>query len=160
MDSQKLQRLLDKYWAGETSLEEEAQLKEAADANPEQFPDQEFVQMHQLSQNTYEALELSSDFDTKLMTKLSTSHAGSKSIWRQFPVRTWYAAAVLLIGLAVGIAGWQIHQEQQKEKEYAAYLKAKHSLEYLASVMNRGMAKVSYLEKFDETTEKVKKEEK
>lgn len=160
MDSQKLQRLLDKYWAGETSLEEERQLKEIALANPEQFPDQEFLQLQELSQNTYEALTLSADFDEKLMEKMEGTHSSSKSIFRQFPVRNWYAAAVLFLGLAVGIAGWQIHQEQQKEKEYAAYLKAKHSLEYLASVMNRGMAKVSYLEKFDETTEKVKKEEK
>ena len=141
MESGKIEKLLDKYFEATTTVAEEKELHE--------YFTGEDVAPH--------------------LAKFSPlfnylSHAKEERFTRQVPLRSrrsmyrWMsvaAVAVLALGIYFGNDGYQNYQEQ-KEAEYA-YNETRKALSLLASNLDRGTEKVAYLNEFEQTKQKIYK---
>lgn len=148
MDSKTIHSILDKYWEGETSLEEEKTLR--AFFNRDDVP-QEFANVQPLFRFFKEEQEayLNGDFEERLSTKL-------KAVDNQIPRRhslTYYikrVAAVAAIFIAIlvfmnrsNILGDPpaLASAQQKAEAKIAYVEAKAALLLISKKLNKGTDK-------------------
>lgn len=141
MELGKIEKLLDKYFEATTTVAEEKVLRE--------YFTGEDVAPH-LSQYS------------SLFSYLS--HAKEERFTRQVPLRSrsnlyrWMsiaAAVVLAFGIYFGTDTYQNYQEQ-KEAEYA-YNETRKAFSLLASNLERGKEKVAYLNEFEQTKQKIYK---
>ena len=153
MDYKKLETLITKYFEGETSLQEEAQLKnyfQQSDVDPELKQYQPLFQFYKKE----ERLELSSDFENRLLQQLQ-QHTHTPHIARR---RTLYnniariaAAVILAIGVFWGIQQYSksstktlapvatTTQEEMTPEE--AYKEVMSALALVSSKLNKGKHK-------------------
>ena len=160
MTQQEIKILLDKYFEGETSLEEENRLKayfQKPGVNPE-F--QAFQPLFQFFEAEKEA-SLSDEFEQKLLRKIQEKPAPRIRLMSSYLMRVAAAAAVIL-GIVVlfpkhpqshsAVAiNWEQYEPQTEEEALA---EATAALELLASKLNGGAKKASKeLNKIEKTSE-------
>lgn len=143
MDYNNIRKLLDKYWEGETSLQEETQLRDFFTGNdiPEDLkPYQSLFQFFQLEQDK----KLNADFDKKLMEQLQSS---DKPVAK---VRTlsFYLVRIAAVGLLLISIYWVSQQAPFKSAETAVaaeemtpeevYAQTKQALLLVSAKLNKG----------------------
>ncbi len=157
MDSRRIETLLEKYWSGETTLQEEYEVK--AYLKEYGLPtgtDEESSYFQLLS--AYEQRELSSDFDAQVLTKIG--HA--KGRYRLPSALKAAAGAAILIAACFFIYRYdtsrQLRLAELREAREAFEL-TKKALFLVSSELNRGANFTKELEEFDLTVEKIKNRE-
>ena len=149
MDYNRISALLEKYWEGETSLEEEAGLREFFSTPHPDLPPalQEAAPMFQ-----YFQLEAAKEWEAPPVKVVKLS-----------PLRHWMKyAAVLLVAVGIGYALQQQGQRQQeviiamKKQEMndpqRALAETQKALRLLAKNLNKGTSKMQKLSYFNEAT--------
>lgn len=160
MTQQEIKTLLDKYFEGETSLEEENLLK-AYFHGPGVAPGfQAFQPLFQFFEAEKEA-SLSDEFEQKLLRKIQEKPAPRIRLITPYLMRVAAAAAIIL-GIVVlfptpphshdAVAiNWEQYEPQSEEEALA---EATAALELLASKLNGGAKKASKeLHKIEKTSE-------
>ncbi len=158
MESQKIDEWLEKYWKGETSLEEEAQLRRYFQ---EQEPPAHLRSVAALFQYYDAPPRLDERFDEQLMERLPQEKVAS--MW---PSLLKIAAVVALFLLG---ALWTKHAyldapapapvavaPDTYEDPERAYEEAKQALLLVSSLMNEGTQHLTKLEEFDEAQQTIK----
>jgi len=156
-----IKQLVDKFWAGTSTLTEEQELKHILEdyGFEDQYP--ELYAYFGLIENET-ARTLSSAFKDQLK---SIPHTVQKQKPKQndLPIKTqsnkqfkyWLAASILLTS---GIFSLQKMDKDSKHKEaQLAFNQAKYSLGIISNKMNKSASYMKQVEKFAETQNKVKK---
>ena len=160
MESQKMNELLEKYWQGETTLEEEAKLRQYF---REHEPPAHLRPVAALFQHYEAPPRLSQDFDQQIEVQLR----GGKviSMWPTL-LRIAAVVAIFIAGalwmkrtyleetpVAAPMAVVTTDTYEDPEK---AYEEAKQALLLVSSLMNEGTTHLTKLEEFDEAQQTVK----
>lgn len=158
MESQKIDEWLEKYWKGETSLEEEAQLRRYFQ---EQEPPPHLRSVAALFQHYDAPPRLDATFDEQLKP-----HLREKKAVPMWPKLLKIAAVITLL-----LAGaWWLTRvynnptapapvaavQDTYEDPELAYEEAKQALLLVSSLMNEGTQHLTKLEEFDEAQQIVK----
>jgi hypothetical protein len=166
-----LRRLAERFWSGESTLEEEKTLKELVSYSelPEEYQDLAayFESMNEMS----DELGLDSSFDENILEKID---AQEQSKIKRLPRNRmfWAAAAVLL--LAFGLLFFQNQGEEQEvmandatpqetyteEELQAAFDQTQAALLLISSKMNRAGSHADQLNKFHSATTRIKTKQK
>lgn len=163
MELQKIEQLLEKYWDGDTSLEEEQILQDFF--TEEKVPDhlQGVATLFRKFKTDRHFKTLDDDFDEAIIHKIEK--AGSA--W-SFKSMLRIAAAVSLLLLSVFLikdyandrsentAEVKATIENSYEDPKLAYEQTKQALLLISSMMNEGTQHIEKLENFSEAQEKVK----
>lgn len=177
MDYSNIRALLDKYWEGETSLEEEARLKQFFAAAPEGLPQdlQEAAPLFQYFDLATPQFELPAA--DALQAHLEKAPAETPVIKMGF-LRNWMQyAAMLAIALGIGY-GIQRHMDTGEnagtppttaantsfrqgtvveiKDPQEAYAETKKALLLLSKNLNKGKQEMAKLNVINEATDKVK----
>ncbi|HVI43327.1 MAG TPA: hypothetical protein VM802_00590 [Chitinophaga sp.] len=161
MEYKKISALLEKYWEGETSLEEEALLRRFfSTAHPDMPDDLKeamplFQFFHEEEVTVYELPPLK-EFPPAPEMKVVTMS----------PLQHWMKYAAVLL-MAIGI-GYAMKQQQRQERVVAAawqhgdiedpqraFDETKKALQLLARNLNKGTDKMQKLSYFNEATDKI-----
>lgn len=162
-----IKQLVDKFWAGTSSLDEEQELKHYLEdyGFEDQYP--ELYAYFGLIENET-ARRLSSDFKDQLKTiphqiQNQNTKYTQKQEEENSPLKPqskkqfkyWMAASILLTS---GIFTMQKLDKDAKTKEaQLAFNQAKYSLSVLSKNMNRSTSYIEQVEQFSKTQGKVKK---
>ena len=155
MDYNNIRKLLDKYWEGESSLQEESQLRSffAGDNIPEDLKAyQPLFQFFQLEQDK----NLNEDFDQRLIQELTSAEKPAPKV-RRLPYFLMRVAAVGILLISIYFVGQQWSdsshttvaetEEMTPEEVYAqtkeALLLVSTKLNKGTSVANDGMSKMN-----------------
>ena len=136
MELAKIENLLEKYFEAETSLKEEAILKD--------FFEQENVPAH-----LAEHKEMFNFFSA------SSMESSERKIELKKPVNLnlrWLSIAAMLI-FFIGV--YSVYQENEREEEEArlAYMETQKALELISQSLNKGTGAIAQLDKFNKGTE-------
>ena len=134
MESVKIERLLEKYYEAQTTLQEEAQLKE--------YFAKSDVPVHLL-----EHKEMFNYFDN---SSLETSNRSIKLSGRTIALR-WLSVAAMVV-FFVSVYGLYQQNEAEKEEARLAYLETQKALEMISQSLNKGTGAVAQLENFNKGT--------
>ncbi len=163
MDYTSIENILDKYWAGETNLDEEKQLIEFFSS--EEVPTH--LKEHQeyfFALNTMRSMKLDDSFDDEILQLIEErSQKETKTIAINRSPKKWLSIAASLVAIvSIGYFGW-IHQP--KEQQYAmvdsyetpeeAFAQLKNSLMGISGTLNEGKKQSLKLAKFDQTKQKI-----
>lgn len=163
-----IKQLVDKFWAGTSSLQEEQELKHYLEdyGFEEQYP--ELYAYFGLIENET-ARKLSSDFKDTLKDipnrkpaltiekkpPLEQEESPSNTRQSKAHFKYWLAASILLTS---GIFTLQKFEKDRQIKEaQVAFNEAKYSLGLLSENMNKGASYLKQVEQFSKTQTKVKK---
>ena len=162
MESQEINDLLEKYWTGETTLDEEAQLRRYFQ---EQEPPAHLRPVAALFRHYEAPPQLGDDFDAQLEAKLKKEEAPVVSMAPRW-LKVAAAVAILVTG-----ALWMKYSEvadtpasapvaavttDTYEDPEQAYEEAKQALLLVSSLMNEGTAHLTNLEEFNAAQQVVK----
>lgn len=158
MESQKIDEWLEKYWKGETSLEEEAQLRRYFQ---EQEPPPHLRSVAALFQHYDTPPRLDAAFDEQLKPHLRDEK--TVPMWPKL----LRIAAVVTIFLAGAWWFTQVYNspptpapvavvQDTYEDPERAYEEAKQALLLVSSLMNEGTRHLTKLEEFDEAQQRAK----
>ncbi|MEM9916601.1 MAG: hypothetical protein AAF990_00815 [Bacteroidota bacterium] len=153
-------RLLEKYWQGDTSAEEEDWLRKNTSLIDDDTDPAESAFFQQLQQ--FSELEMPADFGEQLMETIDRKEQGRKRIALFRKVRRIAAAVLVLVTLSV--ATYTLMQPNndpilaEEEDPEKAYEIAKQSLLLIASKMEAGASFTFELDKFDEVHSKLRQE--
>lgn len=156
MDSKEIEKLLEKYWNCETSLEEEKQLRDYFQGNvPSSL--NETAHLFRFFQTQREQ-SVDAAFDSEVKQKINSKPAGKS-------VRLWANVARIAAGLAVVVAaGYFIHLEVQKanpnmEDTYSdprmALEETKKALMMISNSFNKAHQQAGKVKMFNEAEEKI-----
>ena len=164
MESVKIRELVEKYWEGDTTLEEEEQLR--VYFNKEEAPadlKKEAVLFRYYQSHT-QFRTLDERFDNTLTQRIERKEA--KQRWLTFQPVLRIAAAIVLVVLATVLfkAEWNnpatetspVAVEDTYEDPRLAYEQTKEALLLVSSLMNEGTQHMVNLENFREAQETVK----
>lgn len=162
MEFNKIRELLDRYWEGESSLEDEAQLRSFFSTNRQDLP-----------ADLKEAQPLFGYFAAEAAIELPELPEMEAPVVQMPPPRPWEHwmkyVAIFLMAVGVGYAARSFQSRQERilfadanhdtyndpQKAFAATQKA---LQLLAKNLNKGTSQVQKLSYFNEATEKLKAE--
>jgi hypothetical protein len=160
MELQKLNQLLEQYWEGKLSEEEENKLKQALLAQePTLEGDLKDAAIWFKSTASYKgSIQLSADFEDRVMGDI-TKPSKSNESWSW-----WKIAASVLIIITLGYTAVVMPSQQQaalaeentQEDPQKAYEETKATLALMASMMNTGKSQLQSLELFKVAQEKIK----
>lgn len=163
MEYNKIRELLERYWEGESSLEDEDMLRSFYAAEHRDLP-ADLLEAQPLFRYFNEAANI----ELPALPAMETVIAQLPPVIKQKPWEHWMKyAAVFLIAVGLGYAGRQFQEKQHRmdvvlaekdtyedpEKAFAATQKA---LRLLAKNLNKGTSQVQKLSYFNEATEKIK----
>ncbi len=162
MNSKKAEVLLEKYFNGETDLQEELELKEFFDSKGSSHPDADYFNY---LRDKKEVTLPDQDFDEKILTLINETPAKAKvrSISRSY----WYVAASLALLISVSIifknriikestpqpVMVQVDTFDDPEK---AFEETKKALLFLSSKLNESSEYATKFSKFEQSQEVVK----
>lgn len=165
MDSKKLNELLERYWACESSLEEEQQLHEYFRTNtvPEHLKETAAL-FHYFDASKKKSVE-DAGFDEGVLTKLKTESPKKGKM-----VRLVYNSMRIAAGLAVVVAAtWFIRTEIRKTTPQAmvdtyddpklAFEETKKALLMISKSFGRAETETKKIDLFNKATDEVKKKE-
>lgn len=146
METKVTQQLIDRYLEGDTSLEEESQLR-AYFNSPQIDPSLKSVQP------MFAYFEQAKTETTTVLENQNKPKTNRKiSFWK-------YAVAAVLVPACIW-AGVSFYQQQTEKKEAEiTYQQVKNALETISANYNKGAEKVAYLKTFETTTHKIIKNE-
>lgn len=165
MDYNHIIALLDRYWEGETSLEEEALLRRFFSESHPDMPES-LQEAAPLFGYFREEMEKEAALEERLpeMPALEEVRPVTKVVPLS-PFRHWMKyAAVLLMAVGMGYAMKQfrqtetkariaeVQQQKMEEETRMAYLETKKALQLLAKNLNKGTEKMQKLSYFNEAT--------
>lgn len=170
MDYREIDDLIEKFWAGESTLVEEQLLKEMLHSIgevPEKY--QEIAAYFQLMDTEKEVIHLDSDFDKDLLSKIEAIDASTppkKKFKGVFYLRYYSKVAAILLAGLLSIKLYQISIEDPCTKESdplacmdtfkdpeEAYELLKEQLLQVSVMMNKGQNEMSRISKFNEAQE-------
>ena len=163
MEYNKIRELLERYWEGESSLEEEDMLcsfyaAERADLPPD------LLEAQPLFRYFTEAANL----ELPALPEIETVIAQLPPVIKPKPWEHWMKyAAIFLIAVGLGYAGRQYEEKQRRidvvfaqqdtyEDPQKAFVATQKALRLLAKNLNKGTSQVQKLSYFNEATEKIK----
>ncbi len=161
-----LRRLAERFWSGESTLEEEKTLKElvAYSELPEEYADLAayFESMNEMSNE----LSLDSSFDENILEIIDAQEQSKIKILPRARM-LWAVAAILLLAFALlffqnGEEQEVIANQAQQEKNYtdeelkAAFNQTQAALLLISSKMNSAGAHADQLNKFHSATTRLK----
>lgn len=163
MELQKIEQLLEKYWDGDTSLEEEQALQ--LFFSEEEVPDhlQGVATLFRTFQTDRQFKTLDDSFDEALIHKIEKSG----SAWNVRSILR-IAAAITLLLASVFLVKDHLREEAGNSTEVTevmtstqedpklAYEQTRQALLLISSMMNEGTQHIEKLENFSEAQEKVK----
>jgi len=166
MELTNIEQLLEKYWNGDTSVEEEQQLQHFF--SEEEVPEhlEGVATLFRTFSTDRQFKQLDEAFDEALIRKIEKSE-------KAFPWRNWLsiaAAIALLIVSALWVkdilpmqaqqptAEIQLIEEDTYEDPRLAYEQTREALLLISSMMNKGTQQVEKLEKFHEAQQTVRPE--
>ena len=134
MESAKIEKLLEKYYEAETSLQEEKILKE-------------YFSGSEIPAHLQEHKDMFNYFDNSL---LETSNRSIKLTKRTIALRWLSIAAMLVFFISV----YSLYQQNEAEKQEArlAYMETQKSLELISSSLNKGTGAIAQLDNFNKGT--------
>ena len=153
MDLKQVEKILEKYWLGNSSVEEEKQLSSF-------FENAEVPEHLKMYRDLFVTPEISlnprlgKDFDNEILGKIN----------RKPESGIWYTFKIAAIGLILIITSISVFQLDAK-KEYVedtfntpeeALAETKKAFILIAEAMHKGEQPVMMLSKLDETNEKIK----
>lgn len=144
MELAKIKIVLERYFEGETSLQEEQQLRD-------------FFQNEDVPEHLAPYKALFKGF-TLAQQEKSTREVVLPKPGNGKPVWIWSIAASLVVALGIGsMLFYQNNGLTQKEQEaLAAYQEAKQTMLLLSENLNKGASKMDYLSTFAESTSNMK----
>lgn len=164
MDYNHIIALLDRYWEGETTLEEEALLRRFFSESHPDMPEplQEAAPLFGFFRDE---MEKEQELEERLPAPGIPVEASPARVVRLSPFRHWMKyAAVLLMAVGMGYAMKQyqrqetkvhiaeVQQQKMEEETRVAYLETKKALQLLAKNLNKGTDKMQKLSYFNEAT--------
>jgi hypothetical protein len=160
MELQEISQLLDRYWEGKLSEEEENTLRKAL-LKEEPTLEGELKDAALWFKSTAsfkDTLQLPEDFDEKVMARIEKQSIRSDS-WSW-----WKIAAAVLIIMTLGYTAVVIPGQKQaalankntQEDPLMAYEETKATLALMASMMNNGKSQLESLELFKKAQDKIK----
>jgi hypothetical protein len=169
MEPNRLEALVEKYWDGETSVEEERELKHyfsTCDLSQLSESMQEVAQLFQYYTNQERQPALGTAFDEKLLGQLKTRPFTKTSTPSIFFNLLKLAACLVLVLSAV----WIFRNEQQSkpttlteldtyEDPQKAYEETRKALLLVSAQLNRGKSYASEIRKINEAEEVVRQEQ-
>lgn len=144
MELDKIEKLLERYFEGETTLSEEDKLRT--------YFSQAEVAPH-LEQYTPLFSYFSSSKEEKFTKSIPLANKGASSKIN-YKWASVAAIAVLLLGVYFG-KGYQEEKRLERQQARYAYEETKKALDLLAENFERGTEKVAYLNEFVEAKDKV-----
>ena len=157
MDLQSKTSLMEKYWLGESSTGEEAQLMSLFKSHPDLFSDEEKRYLGSITD--LQRLKLPTDFGKNVMANLSDEPAKKTSFRLPAYVMQLAAALLLLIGVAWGISQYRQAAPTQKFADATtqqAYDEARQALFLISQKMAKVKSVTAAFGKFETTQEKIK----
>ncbi|MEH6765098.1 hypothetical protein [Aequorivita antarctica] len=143
MESVNVKKILDAYFEGTTSLEEEKRLQDYF--NSEKVAD-DLVQY----QPIFAGLKVAKEERSSKAFTLPESKPKTIKTW-------WYSAAAILV-VAFGVGSFyfsQPHYSQEEKEALAAFEKSKNAMMLLSENLNRGAEQLTFVEQFTITKEKI-----
>ena len=156
MDYKIKKQLLEKYWRGETSPEEEIRLR-AIVPHLDEVASEEKIYFEQLDQ--FSELSLDETFDIDYLEQQSSTKTKIRSLTFFQNIRKIAAAALILLSLAVMTYRMMDQKAPvlaEEEDPQKAFELAKQSLMLISSKLNKGATYTYELEHFELLQEKVK----
>ena len=163
MDWKMKKQLLEKYWKGETSPEEEGWLKANVSDLYEVANKEEAAYFDQLNQ--FSEMSLDQSFDMKAIERTTAPARPSKTARLYTNISRIAAIALVLVAMAFAVNSLMnepVFEEPifADESEKEAFELARQSLLLISSKLNKGIDCASGLEKFNEAHAKIKAKEK
>ena len=166
MELTNIEQLLEKYWNGDTSVEEEQQLQRFF--SEDEVPDhlEGVASLFQSFNADRQFKQLDDDFDEALFRKIEKPK-------KQFSWQSWLSIAATILLLVVSafwvqdilpdqvetpVSDSQTIEKDTYEDPQLAYEQTREALLLISSMMNKGTQQVEKLEKFHEAQETVKSE--
>ena len=134
MESVKIEKLLEKYYEAETSLEEEKMLKD-------------YFSKDEVPAHLSEYKELFSYFNE---SSLETSTRSIELSKRTIALR-WLSVAAMVV-FFVSVYGLYVQNEAEKEEARLAYVETQKALELISKSLNKGTVAVAQLDNFNKGT--------
>jgi hypothetical protein len=161
MESQKLNKLAEKFWQGECSQEEEQILRQALQKGPVPQELAELAEYLSFFEQERQEQVLPDDFAASMLAQLPAA-----PVRRWIPGQWWKMAAgiILVLGLGYGISQFANEpapveistQEDTYEDAEMALEEVKKALMLVSTNMNEGVAPASLLKEFHEAKEELK----
>lgn len=143
MEWDKIEDLLNKYFEGETTLKEEAELFDY-------FNNKEVARHLQQYQPLFQGLKMAREEKYEGKPTLPPTRIPNNRTW-MYPV-----AAMIVVALTVGGFVFNNQQMSQDEKEaLMAFEQTKHALNLLSKNLNEGTHQLVYVNQFEDAKDKV-----
>jgi len=162
MESAKIRELVEKYWEGDTTLEEEEQLRDyfSQEEAPEGLKNEAVLFRYYRTNTRFRTLD--AQFDDQLVQRIERKQ--SRQRWLVFRPMMSAAAVVVLLLAAVVLFRTEPENpapaitttEDTYEDPRLAYEQTKEALLLVSSLMNEGTQHIEKLETFSEAQETVK----
>lgn len=164
MDYRRIEDLLEKYWACETSIVEEKELKAffKNEQVPKQFKDT--ASLFQYFEMESSQKKLGTDFDQQILNQLDENEPKKET-----KVVYWFntyakVAAVILMVIALSFFVTHTIQQEQKKAQIAdtfenpedAFEETKKALLLISNKIGKGKTQMVKLSEFSKTEEKIK----
>jgi hypothetical protein len=159
MEYAEIKKLLNKYLEGETSLEEEALLREQFHRTDLPGDDPELKEMFRYFLDSRQ--ETAPQFNITDELNALIQNAQEKQTRRLNPLYAWIGSAAAVLLISLGIFQYLNKPEPTIKDTFKdpklAYLETKRALLLISNTMNRNTANLKYLAKVDESFNHMKK---
>ena len=166
MDWKKAEKLIEKYWNGETSVEEEQWLKEHRHLFAGSESGSQLERLFEFWVQQKASDQLGADFDEELLNSIRTADRTEhpKNINPLQKLRFWSVAAAMAILIAAGIALKNDLFKQRSEDTFEdpreAFEATKVALMMVSEKLNEGKAHAARIQMISEIEQNLKSEEK
>ena len=150
IEMQNIQELVDRFWKGETSKEEEWMLREAIRFGKPSPELKELAAYFQFVEQECEDLVLGDEFDSEILNKIRPARKLLFPQWRNMA-----AAIVILMGLGIGAKQFMMREKKPEfvemdtfEDPEKALQEVQKALMLLSGNMNKGFEHTSLIGKF------------
>ncbi|WKN40957.1 hypothetical protein [Tunicatimonas pelagia] len=161
MELTTIRELVEKYWNGETSLEEEAQLQRYFQEEEAPADLKKEAALFRYYQANTQSHTLNEQFDEQLTQRIEREQ--TKQRWLTYQPLLRIAAAVVLVIMAAILfrTEWMdeanpVATEDTYEDPRLAYEQTREALLLVSSLMNEGTQHIQELETFSEAQETIK----
>ncbi|MCH2214648.1 MAG: hypothetical protein MK086_05705 [Flavobacteriales bacterium] len=161
MSDSQLNKLEEKYWNGETSLEEERLLKNAA-SQKDPALSREIVDLFKACEDETMELKLDESFDQEFWSKVEDQPRVIKGNFGTLNFIRYAAAAVVIFCLSATIwyslgdssseSQMSASSQEKFESPEEAFEEAKKALSFASAKMNKAKKPVRKIEKFHQAT--------
>ncbi|MDH5366959.1 MAG: hypothetical protein OEW67_08235 [Cyclobacteriaceae bacterium] len=164
MDYKRIEDLLEKYWACETSIVEEKELRTffKNEPVPEQFKDTALLFQYFETQSRQK--KLGTDFDQKILAQLNEEASTKKTKMVHLFNNYYKVAAVIIMVIVLSLLVTRTIQQEQDKVQMAdtfenpedAFEETKKALLLISNKIGKGKTQMVKLSEFNKAEEKIK----